>query len=49
MKISSWVDTEAEKQAILDLTKKTFGDVDIVNSAYFDWQYRDNPNGKATV
>ena len=49
MKISSWEDTDVEKQAILNLTKKTFGDVDIINSAYFDWQYRDNPNGKATV
>ncbi len=49
MKISPWVDTEDEKQAILDLTKKTFGDVDIAGTAYFDWQYRDNPNGKAIV
>ena len=49
MKISPWVDTEDEKQAILDLTKQTFGDVDIAKPAYFDWQYRDNPNGKAIV
>ncbi len=49
MKISLWTDTEDEKQAILDLTKKTFGDVEITNPSYFDWQYRDNPDGKATV
>ena len=49
MKISQWVDTEDEKQAILDLTKKTFGDVDIASSVYFDWQYRDSPHGKAIV
>ncbi len=49
MKISPWIDTDDEKQAILDLTKKTFGDVDITGTAYFDWQYRDNPNGKAIV
>ena len=49
MKISPWVDTEAQKQAILDLTKKTFGDVNIAGTVYFDWQYRDNPNGKAIV
>ena len=49
MKISPWVDTEAQKQAILDLTKKTFGDVEIAGTVYFDWQYRDNPNGKAIV
>lgn len=49
MKISLWADTEDEKLDILDLTKKTFGDVDIADSAYFDWQYRDNPNGKAII
>ena len=49
MKISLWEDTEDEKQGILDLTKKTFGDVEINNSKYFDWQYRDNPDGKALV
>ena len=37
MKISSWTDTEDEKQAIIDLTKKTFGDVDITDGVYFDW------------
>ena len=49
MKISLWEDTEKEKQEILNLTKKTFGDVEITNSSYFDWQYRKNPNGKALV
>jgi len=49
MKISLWKDTEDEKQEILDLTKKTFGDVDIAKTAYFDWQYRDSPYGKAVV
>ena len=49
MKISLWVDTEGERQAILDLTKKIFGDIDIGNSKFFDWQYRYNPNGKAII
>jgi hypothetical protein len=49
MKISLWVDTEDEKQEILNLTKKIFGDVEINDPLYFDWQYRDNPNGKALV
>ena len=50
MKISPWTDTEEEKQEILDLTKKTFGPkTEISNPAYFDWQYRYNPSGKAIV
>ena len=49
MKISLWTDKEEEKQGILDLTQKTFGDVDIAKTQYFDWQYRDNPNGKAVI
>jgi len=49
MKILNWKDTEKERDAILNLTKKTFGDVEIANSSYFDWQYRDNPEGKAIV
>ena len=49
MKIFPWADTEDQKQAILDLTKKTFGDNNITKSEYFDWQYRNNPNGKAIV
>ena len=43
MKISEWEDSETEKQAILDLTKKTYGDdAEISNSSYFNWQYRNN-------
>ena len=49
MKISLWINTEDEKQEILNLTKKIFGDVDITKASYFDWQYRDNPNGKAII
>lgn len=49
MKISLWTDSEDEKQSMLDLTKKTFGDVEITTPSYFDWQYRENPDGKAIV
>ena len=49
MNISLWTNTEDEKQEILNLTKKNFGNVDITKTSYFDWQYRDNPNGKAIV
>jgi len=49
MIISEWVDSENEKNAILDLTRKVFGDVEIAIPSYFDWQYRNNPRGKAIV
>lgn len=49
MIFTKWTDSEKEKQEILELTKKIFGDVDISNPSYFDWQYRNNPNGKAIV
>ena len=49
MIISEWVDCENEKTAILDLTRKVFGDVEYATPSYFDWQYRDNPQGKAIV
>lgn len=49
MKISFWKDTDEEKSDILNLTMNTFGDVEIANSSYFDWQYRKNPNGKALI
>lgn len=49
MKISLWSDTQEEEQGILELTKKTFGDVEITDPLYFDWQYRKNPEGKANV
>jgi N-acetylglutamate synthase-like GNAT family acetyltransferase len=49
MKISPWLDDENEKSVILELTKKVFGDVEITNSSYFDWQYKNNPDGKALV
>ncbi len=50
MRISIWNNTEEEKQEILELTKKTFGpDTEISNPSYFDWQYRNNPNGKAVI
>jgi hypothetical protein len=43
VKISEWEDSETEKQEILDLTKKTYGDdAEISNFSYFNWQYRNN-------
>ena len=34
---------------VIGTVKNIFGNVDITRDSYFDWQYRDNPNGKAIV
>lgn len=49
MIIGEWSDNENDKIAILNLTRKNFGDVEYSKSSYFDWQYRNNPQGKAIV
>jgi len=49
MIISEWVDSENEKDEILNLSRKIFGNVEIINPSYFDWQYIDNPQGKAII
>jgi predicted N-acetyltransferase YhbS len=38
-----------DKDQILDLTRKIFGDVEISKSDFFDWQYLRNPEGEAIV
>ncbi|MBI1829443.1 MAG: GNAT family N-acetyltransferase [Thaumarchaeota archaeon] len=49
MIISEWVDSEDEKTGIINLSRKVFGNVDIVNPRFFDWQYKQNPCGKAVI
>jgi hypothetical protein len=49
MIISEWNQTEKEKSYILNLAMKTFGETELSNSSYFDWQYLHNPQGKAVV
>ncbi|HEV2193260.1 MAG TPA: GNAT family N-acetyltransferase [Nitrosopumilaceae archaeon] len=49
MKISEWLDEESEKEGILALTQKVFGEQEITQPSYFDWQYRINPQGKALI
>jgi GNAT superfamily N-acetyltransferase len=49
VKISEWIDEESEKIGILALTKKIFGEHEITQESYFDWQYRKNPQGNALV
>ena len=38
-----------DKDQILQLTRKIFGDAEISKSDFFDWQYLDNPEGEAIV
>ena len=40
---------KADKDQILDLTRKIFGDTEISKSDFFDWQYLHNPEGEAIV
>ena len=40
---------KADKDQILDLTRKIFGDVEISKPDFFDWQYLHNPEGEAIV
>jgi len=40
---------QTDKDQILDLTRKIFGDIEISKSDFFDWQYLDNPEGEAIV
>ncbi|MGI0073228.1 MAG: GNAT family N-acetyltransferase [Nitrosotalea sp.] len=49
MIISEWLDSEDEKSGILSLTKKVFGDTHVSKPLFFDWQYRQNPQGKAVI
>jgi GNAT superfamily N-acetyltransferase len=38
-----------DKEQIIALAQKIYGDVEISKSNFFDWQYLDNPDGKAVV
>ena len=49
MIISPWKNSEAENQGILDLIKNTYGKSEATDRKYFNWQYNENPQGKAVV
>jgi len=49
MIISKWIDTKENEKAILDLCRRVYSRSDIINSSYFDWQYRKNSQGKAII
>ena len=49
MKISEWKNNKSENESILRLTKRVFGDQEIAQQPYFEWQYIQNPFGKAII
>ena len=49
MKISQSDKLIDDKDQILTLTRKIFGDAEISKSDFFDWQYLNNPEGEAIV
>jgi L-amino acid N-acyltransferase YncA len=49
MLFSQSPDLKADKESIIDLTRKIFGEAEIVNPDFFDWQYLKNPEGQAIV
>ena len=49
MKFSQSNKLEKDKDPILELTRKIFGDAEISKSDFFDWQYLRNPEGEAIV
>ncbi|WP_101477068.1 GNAT family N-acetyltransferase [Candidatus Nitrosotalea bavarica] len=49
MKFSQSDKLKEDKDQILRLTRKIFGDVEISKSDFFDWQYLNNPEGEAIV
>ena len=49
MEISQSDKLKEDKDQILQLTRKIFGDAEISKSDFFDWQYLNNPEGEAIV
>lgn len=49
MILSKSNDLKSDKDSILELTRKIFGDTEISKPDFFDWQYLSNPEGKAIV
>ena len=39
----------AEREDVLELTEMQYGPCDLATRAYFDWQYEDNPAGRAII
>jgi len=49
MRISEWKNSKEENQGILKLTENAYGDIEINDSNYFNWQYNENPYGPAQI
>jgi len=49
MKIIQWTNLVQENQGILELIDSTYGNKEIKNPKYMNWQYNKNPQGKAII
>jgi len=49
MRIAQWTNSEKENQEMLELIDNAYGDVEIKNILYINWQYNENPQGKSVI
>jgi len=49
MRIVQWKNSDKENQGMSDLIDNTYGDAEIKNSKFFNWQYNENPSGQAII
>jgi len=49
MKITQWTNSAQENKGMLELIDTTYGDIEIKNPKYLNWQYDKNPQGKAVI
>jgi len=49
MRFIQWTNLDEENQGILDLIDDAYGNVEIKNPKYINWQYNENPQGKAII
>jgi len=49
MKIFQWGNSDKENHGMLELIFSVYGDVEIKNPKYFNWQFKNNPQGQAII
>jgi len=49
MRIVQWTNSDKENQGMLELINSAYGNVEIKNSKYLNWQYNENPQGGSII